>query len=105
MDQLVHILAIDKVNTTLQGLDCRTGLGWLYQVYEPNSPSLSEYLLQYISLFSSFFLRINNIYLNIFTRCTIRIQLDILLTAVADVSPIFLTIQNEKALIMRDRGC
>ncbi len=54
-------------------LDCRPGLSGLNQVYGPNclTPSVQSICGKYI---------------NIFTRCTIRNQHDILKTAVADVS-------------------
>ncbi len=54
-------------------LDCRPGLGELNQVYAPNRPTPSAW-------------SICGKYINIFTKCTIRKQHDILKTAVADVS-------------------
>ncbi len=56
-----------------RALDCRSGLGRLNQVYWPNCPTPSVY-------------GIRGEFINIFTRCTIRNQHDILKTAVADVS-------------------
>ncbi len=56
-----------------RALDCGPGLGGLNQVYRPNCPTPSVY-------------GICGKYINIFTRCTIRNQHDILKTAVADVS-------------------
>ncbi len=71
MDQFGTI-AIDNLHTVPQSaMNCRPG--GLNEVYGPNRPTPS----------------INNIcgkYINIFTRCTIRNQHDILKTAVADVS-------------------
>ncbi len=74
MDQLINvILTIDKVHTTPQrALDCRPGLCGLNQVM---NPTVSLPLL-----------RVYVEYINIFTRCSIMNQFDILLTAVANVS-------------------
>ncbi len=56
-----------------EGPHCGPGLGGLNQVYGPNHPTPSVQ-------------GIRGEYINIFTRCTIKNQHDILTTAVADVS-------------------
>ncbi len=66
-------LAIERVQTAPQkAMDCRSSLNGLNQVYGPNRPTPSAQ-------------SICGIYINIFTRRTIRNQFDMLLTAVADV--------------------
>ncbi len=73
MDQSINVLsAICKAHTVPQRvMDCGYGLGGLNQVYWPDHPTLSAQ-------------SISDKY-NIFMMCTIRNQLDILMTALANV--------------------
>ncbi len=72
MDQLVNVLlAINKTHVPQRGSDYRPGLGRLNQVYRTNHPTPSAQ-----SIYDK--------YNNIFTRCNIRNQFDILMTVVAD---------------------
>ncbi len=62
-------IAIDNAHTAPQrALDCGPVLGGLDQIHGPNYPTPSVY-------------GIRGEYINIFTRCTIRNQHDILTTA------------------------
>ncbi len=66
MGQLVNVIST-IVKAPQMAPDCSLGLGGLNQAYRSNHPTML------------------NVYNNIFTRCVIRNQFDILLTAIANV--------------------
>ncbi len=73
MGHFNKLLSLMKMHTAPHmTLDCGPGLGGLNHVYGPKCPT------------SSVIKGIRDEYINIFTRCAIRNQLDILKTVVAD---------------------